>query len=154
MRFVRWVLRDLAADAMRALRALGYLWSLPYGLVGLLALGVFLALGWVENVRWKAGAFEVLARGPFADWMGREQVRREPAGVRLFHWAAFTVGWTILLWRPPVSASTLPHEHRHVDQALVLGIFMPLVWGVSVLAQGYRRSLLERDARRAAGEPD
>jgi hypothetical protein len=121
-------------------RALGYFWSLPYGLVGLLAAGVVWALGWVEFGTWRAGALEVVCRGRFANRM----IARG--------WGAVTIGWTIVYWSEPTGTLRM-HEHRHVDQALVLGPLFPLVYLV-LLVVGYRRNPLERDARRAAGEPD
>jgi hypothetical protein len=135
---------------MRALRFLGYVWSAPYALLGVLALGLFKALGWVKEWAWRDGAFEVVCQGPFAAWMSRPRVIPTPAGHRVERWAAFTLGWTILLWYSPDDVEILPHEHRHVDQALVLGVFFPLVWGVAVAIQGYRNSVLEVDARQAA----
>lgn len=138
---------------MKALRLLGYLWSAPYGAIGFLAMLVFLLLGWIEAAKWRNGAWEVLARGPFARWMGRPRSVQVAEGVHFIHWAGFTLGWTIFFWRPP-SERTLRHEHRHVDQALVLGIFMPFVWIVAVLIQGYHDSILEVDARKVESLPE
>jgi hypothetical protein len=125
---------------LKALRLLGYIWSLPYGLVGLLLAAAFRLRGATELVTWRAGALEVVCRGRFA-------LRMQARG-----WSAFTLGWTILYWREP-SGTIRMHEHRHVDQALVLGPLFPLVYLVLLVA-GYRRNPLERDARRAAGQPD
>lgn len=135
---------------MRALRLLGYVWSAPYGAVGFFAMLLFLLLDWIESARWQDGAWEVVARGPFTRWMNRERIIVTPEGMRVQRWAGFTLGWTIFLWAEPTSPTTLPHEHRHVDQALVLGVFLPVIWIVSVAVQGYTDSVLEVDARKAA----
>ncbi len=152
---------------MIALRALGYLWSLPYGVVGLLAaVGMFL-LGWCNLSVWRRGTFQVLVFGPLGDRMSR------------LGWGGFTLGWTVLFWRAP-TASMQRHEERHVGQALVLGVLFLPVYGVIFLglflwrlawsfvtghtalgeaaAWAYQAHPLERDARNAAarispGEP-
>lgn len=123
----------------KALRLLGYVWSLPYALVGLFAAWVFLTLRWVETGGWRAGALELVCRGPFARWMTTR------------NWGAFTLGWTIFFWQAPYE-TIQKHEHRHVDQALALGVFYPLAYLVQLALRGYRANWFEADARRAAGQ--
>ena len=123
----------------RALRLLGYVWSLPYALVGLLGAATFLALRWVEVAAWRNGALELVCRGRFAVWMTTR------------NWGAFTLGWTIFFWQAPYE-TIQKHEHRHVDQALVLGVFYPLAYLVALALKGYRGCWFEVDARRAAGQ--
>lgn len=124
---------------MKSLRFLGYVWSLPYALVGFAAALVFLLLQWVQIAAWRAGGLELVCRGPFARWMTTR------------NWGAFTLGWTIFFWSPPYE-TIQKHEHRHVDQALVLGVFYPLAYLIALALQGYRGNWFEVNARRAAGQ--
>jgi hypothetical protein len=123
----------------QALRLLGYVWSLPYAVVGLVGAAVFLALGWVDAGAWREGALELACRGRFARWMTTR------------NWCAFTLGWTIFFWQAPYE-TIQRHEHRHVDQALVLGAFYPVAYLVALALRGYRANWFEVDARRAAGQ--
>lgn len=155
---------------VKVLRVLGYLWSLPYGLVGLAAAALFWALRWRRVWAWRAGALNVIVQGPLADRMNRSG------------WAAFTLGWTIFWWRVP-DGILAKHEERHVVQALWLGPLYPVMYllllgtsvigafilivgdkravGVSprqllklVMYEAYRSNPLEVDAREAAGQLD
>jgi hypothetical protein len=149
-----------------ALKALGYLWSSPYGVVGLvLAVLCFLA-GWVHVAVWREGTFQVVLVGPFAEAMQK------------LRWGGTTIGWAILFYRLP-NAAIQRHEERHVGQTLVLGVlFLPVyaalfvllvVWALwehlwagafrrqhlldvvlAIFARAYQLHPLERDARRAA----
>ncbi len=112
----------------RILRALGYAWSLPWGLCGL-------ALEWLL-------APDALAR------TGREMV---VGGVtaeffRARNWGGLTVGWSIFYWNVPTESIRL-HEKRHVDQCLLFGPLMPILYLMCALVQGYRDNWFERDAR-------
>lgn len=142
-------------------RALGYVWSAPYGLLGPSLVLAFRALsllpwvrrkvGWITWWRWRDGALEVLFGGPFADWMSRPRQIRDVNGVEQENrWAGFTLGWAILLWYQGAE-EILPHEHRHVDQCLVFGVLFPPLYGLG-MARGYRNNPFERDARKAAGQ--
>lgn len=148
---------------MKFARAFGYVWSAPYGLLGLLAWLLFRA----------AGAKPLACGCPlaldcsglrFGRWMASRQ------------WAAFTLAWTILVWDPAPDDSLLVHEGRHVSQALVLGALYPVAYLAcwawcwlrtwedviedlwhrrplnGIMVATYRRNWFERDARRAAGE--
>jgi hypothetical protein len=123
----------------QTLRLLGYVWSLPYGLVGLLGAGVFLALQWVSVAAWRNGALELVCKGPFACWLTTH------------NWGAFTLGWTIFFWQAPYD-TIQKHEHRHVAQALALGVFYPFAYLMMLALKGYRANPFEVDARRAAGQ--
>lgn len=123
----------------KALRLLGYFWSLPYALVGLAAAWIFVTIGWVQHAEWTEGALELVCRGRFAVWMTTR------------NWGAFTLGWTIFFWQPPY-ATIQKHEHRHVDQALALGVFYPLAYLAQLALRGYKLNWFEVDARRAAGQ--
>lgn len=148
---------------MRLVRAIGYLWSSPYGVMGLLAWLVFRLAG---AVALPCGCAFVLdcSKTRFGRWMAGRK------------WAAFTLAWTILLWDPEPDDSLITHERRHVSQALVLGVIYPVAYLASwvwcwlrtwedigddlwhrrppdgVMTAAYRRNWFERDARRAAGE--
>lgn len=124
---------------MKGLRLLGYVWSVPYGLVGLAAAWIFMTIGWVQHAEWTDGALELVCQGRFARWMTTR------------NWGAFTLGWTIFFWQPPY-ATIQKHEHRHVDQALALGVFYPLAYLIALALKGYRENPFEADARRAAGQ--
>jgi len=123
------------------MRLLGYVWSAPYAVLGLLGGLAFWALGWARP-RWQVGALIVDASGsPAGRWFNGR------------HWGAFTLGWTIFTWEAP-SFPLLVHERRHVWQALVLGPLFPVVYLAILPFTRYRNHPLERDARRAAGDPN
>lgn len=141
--------------ALGVLRVLGYVWSAPYGLFSCLVLLLLIGfshvpvwrrkVGSVSTLWWK-GAFIVFAEGPFPDWMSASKPTA-PNG-----WGAFTLGWVVLLWSRE-AITTLPHEYVHVDQCLILGVFMPLVYGAALPVAGYRNHPLERWARAWAERP-
>lgn len=127
---------------MILLRAIGYLWSAPTVLVTLL---VFLlplwALRQLGPAGWSLGAWEWEVRaGSFWDRTWAPD------------WAGATLGWAIL-YAPGVRAAATVHEHRHVQQSLVLGPLYVPVWLFCTALYGYRNNPLEVDARAAAGEP-
>lgn len=154
---------------MKLARAAGYVWSAPYGLLGLLAWVAFRVAGAKPLPCGCALALDCSGTR-FGRWMAGRQ------------WAAFTLAWTIMVWDPAPDGSLLTHEGRHVSQALVLGVLYPvaylLCWGwriarvscatiacapwrhghtwrdlaVGVLKAAYRLNWFERDARRAAGD--
>jgi hypothetical protein len=143
---------------MKALRALGYVWSAPYGLLGPLLVLIFRILtllpwvrkkiGWITWWRWRDGALEVLFGGRFPGWLSRPRKIQDEER----RWAGFTLGWAIMLWHPEAE-TILPHEHRHVDQCLVFGVLFPPAYGAGMLkGKGYWNNPFERDARRASGE--
>jgi len=127
----------------RALCVLAGLWSLIYGVLGLIGAGLFWALGMGQLVA-RAGAIEVWARGRFARWMVNKG------------WQGFTGGWTVFYWSPP-GIGDLIHEREHVRQILRWGPLYYPVYAVASLACGYRRNFFEVKAyaaQRAAGYPN
>ena len=116
---------------------LGFVWSLPNTLVGLV-LGALT----FQRPRLHAGAIVF---------------DREPRGLTsvmlALHRVAMTVGFVIVSARP-LEGRLLAHEKHHVRQSMRLGpLFIPAYLGLGVV-YGYRRHPMERAARRAAGEPD
>src|SRR5262245_58380727 len=94
---------------MVIVRLLGYLWSSPLTLLGL----VVALLGGPKGVRWADGALEVevafILLG-FGDTTGQ------------------TWGWLVLAKK--ADAATMRHERVHVGQALALGLlFIPAYFG-------------------------
>ena len=117
--------------------ALGFVWSLPNTLLGLV-------LGALSFVRPRVADGVVIFDGP-------------PRGVAWvlakMHRAAMTLGFVIVS-NVPVDGTLLAHERAHVRQSMALGpLFVPTYLLLAV-AFGYRRHPMERAARRAAGEPD
>lgn len=108
-----------------------YLWSLPWGLLGLLTELLFHCLGWVH---WQDGRY-LATQGPLTRWMVRHS------------WNATTIGWSVFYWAPPTVRITI-HETRHVDQCLKFGLlFLPAYW-VCTLVYGYQQNPFEVDARK------
>jgi hypothetical protein len=119
------------------LTALGFVWTLPNTLIGVV-------LGTLSFVRPRVANGVLVFEGP-------------PRGVTWIlskmHRAAMTVGFVILS-TAPVEGSLLVHERAHVRQSMILGpLFIPASFVLAV-PFGYRRPPMERAARRAAGEPD
>jgi hypothetical protein len=117
--------------------ALGFVWSLPNTLIGLV-------LGGLSFVRPRVTDGVVIFEGP-------------PRGVTWIlskmHRAAMTVGFVVVS-NVRVDGSLLVHERAHVRQSMVLGpLFIP-AYVILAVPFGYRRHPMERAARRAAGEPD
>ncbi|HEX9122110.1 MAG TPA: hypothetical protein VF984_01935 [Actinomycetota bacterium] len=119
------------------MRAIGFAWTLPNTLLGLV-LGLF-TFQWP---RVEAGTmiFDRTPRG--LTWL-----------LPKMHRGAMTVGFVILS-SEPVRGSLLVHERHHVGQYMAWGpLFLPAYFALAV-PYGYRRHPFERAARRAAGEPD
>lgn len=122
-----------------------YAWASPTTALGLLA-GV-LTLATRGKVQGRRGALEF--HGGFATWWSNQ------IG---FH--AMTLGHVILGKSAAALDLVREHEQAHVRQAERWGpVFIPAYLVASVLAwkrggHYYRDNWFERDARRAAGEPD
>jgi hypothetical protein len=116
---------------------LGFVWSLPTTIVGLLAGSLTF-----QRPRLHGGAL-VFDRGPRGlTWLLSRSDR-----------SAVTVGFVIVS-AVPVEGQLLAHERAHVRQAMLLGpLFIP-AYLLLAIPFGYRRHPMERAARRAAGEPD
>ena len=113
------------------LRNLLYVWSLPWGLIGLLA-EWFLAPGATSRK-----GRHMVVDDPIADWF------KERGKV------ALTIGWSRFYWREP-TPRVVAHENRHVQQCLAFGPFMPILYGLFHLVYGYRDNPFEKDARKYA----
>jgi hypothetical protein len=116
---------------------LGFVWSLPNTLVGLV-LGALT----FQRPRLYGGAI-VFDRGP----------RGLTSVMLALHRVAMTVGFVIVSSQA-LEGRLLAHEQHHVRQSMRLGpLFIPTYLGLG-LVYGYRRHPMERAARRAAGESD
>jgi hypothetical protein len=119
------------------LTALGFVWSLPNTLIGLVLGGLSFT-----KPRLVGGAVVFEGRPRGVTWI-----------LARMHRSAMTVGFVIVSNRP-LDATLLAHERAHVRQSMVLGpLFIPAYFALAV-PFGYRRHPMERAARRAAGEPD
>lgn len=120
-----WVLRVVCA-----------LWSLPVALLGVVVASLLWPISWwTFNVR--AGAVDLVARGPFGAWMDRR------------NWGAMTLGWVIMYWRQ-VDADDVrirTHERRHCAQCFAWGPVALLAYPLGLLAFGYSDHPMEVDAR-------
>jgi hypothetical protein len=120
-----------------ALDLLGFTWTLPNTLLGLV-LGALT----FQRPRVHGGAivFDRAPRGVTALLLG---MRR----------SAMTVGFVIVS-AVPVEGCLLVHERHHIRQFMAWGpLFIPVYVALAV-PFGYRRHPMERAARRAAGEGD
>jgi hypothetical protein len=119
------------------LTALGFLWTLPNTLIG-----VVLGLLTFQTPRVHGGAlvFDRRARG--LTWL-----------LSRMHRVAMTVGFVIVS-AAPVEGQLLAHERHHVRQYMAWGPLYIPAYLVLAIPYGYRRHPMERRARRAAGEPD
>jgi len=116
------------------LTALGFVWTLPNTLIGLL-LGAFT----FQKPRIHRGVllFDREARG----WS---------RVVRRFGYSAQTFGF-VMIGAGPIEGRLFDHERAHVRQYCQWGpLFLP-VYGLLFLGYGYRRHPFERAAVRRAG---
>jgi hypothetical protein len=127
------------------LRQAAFIWSLPLGALGVLGALLFRLLGWGQ-LRLSDGALEIIARGPLARWMANN------------HWAAFTLGWTIIYWQEEFAnhPSIRRHEREHIRQFLRFGPLMAVLYPLAGLLAAvggghfYRDNPFEKAARDAA----
>ncbi len=139
----------------RFLRILGFAWSLPVTLFGLLYVGVFSAPKWYKLVG---------VRGDTLVWRLNEEKAPEWLKKAWAKWGGHTVGAVVVLKNNPDTDNnakiTLRHEQEHARQCMILGPFWPIVYGLIMLvmkvccrnADPYFSHPLEVDARRAAGQ--
>lgn len=114
---------------------LGFVWTLPNTLLGLL-IGAFTFQ--LPRVHGGALCFDRGPRG--ATWL-LARLRR----------SAMTLGFVIVS-SVPLEGRLLAHEQAHIRQSMLWGpLFIP-VYLVLAIPFGYRRHPMERRARRAAGE--
>jgi hypothetical protein len=120
---------------MRPVELLGFAWTLPNTLVGLLVGALTF-----QRPRIHGGAF-VFDRTPRGVTWLMPKLNR----------TAMTIGYVIVSARP-LEGRLLAHEQHHVRQFARLGpLFGPAYFGLA-LVRGYRRHPMEVAARRAAGE--
>ena len=131
---------------------LGYLWASPITLLGLLYASAFWALGWYK---WAGRHSDALV------WQVSEEDCPEWLRKYWKSWDGHAIGNVVVLkYLPSEIPTTLTHELKHVDQVMRLGIFQPIVYGLSFLAikygcpgsNPYYDNPFEIDARRAAGQ--
>jgi hypothetical protein len=117
---------------------LGYLWTLPNTLLGVV-FGVFT----LQPPRLSSGGVLVFDRVPRGlTWV-----------MPRLHRVAVTVGFVILA-AEPVTGRLEVHERHHVKQFAAWGpLFIP-AYVLLAAGYGYRRHPMEVAARRAAGEPE
>ena len=114
---------------------LGFLWTLPNTLLGLVAGALTF-----QRPRLDGGAliFDTAPRG--LTWL-----------MPRLHRTAMTIGFVIVSARP-VTGTLLVHERHHIRQYCAWGpLFIP-VYLVLSIPYGYRRHPMELRAQRAAGE--
>lgn len=140
----------------KLLRCLGFFWAAPVTLVGLLYVGAFSVLGWYKFAGMQGDSLVWLfnfSNSP--DWLGKAWT----------HWGGHTIGQVVVLnvdLNSKHGKVTLRHEQEHTRQAMVLGVFWPILYLFSFLSiklacpllDPYRDNVFEASARRASGEVD
>lgn len=138
----------------KPLRVLGFLWAAPLTLLALLYVLPFCALGWYKRL------------GTYGDALvWGVQLGRCPEFLkkRWQRWGGHCFGNVVVVKYDVTTdrgKTTLRHEQEHVHQCMVLGIFQPIIYGLSWLAiklacprsSPYFSNPLELEARRAAGQ--
>lgn len=133
-------------------KCLGYAWASPVTAVGLLYASACHAIGWYRWVGVKEDAlvWQVTNKSPM--WL-----------LKLWSaWAGHAIGNVVVM---NVNFVTKPkflqHELVHVRQCMRLGVFHPIIYGITYLAiklgcetsHPYWDQVFEIDARRAVGQP-
>jgi len=132
-------------------RCLGYAWSSPVTLIGVVYTSVFQALGWY---RWHG------VRDAAAVWIVEDD---SPSWLLSLwkRWAGHTVGNIVVLRNAPEKNDrALQHELVHVRQCMRLGVFQPVLYALSSLgiwlgcesSDPYWSNPFEIDARRSVGQ--
>ena len=121
---------------MSAVEWLGFVWTLPNTLLGLV-LGALTFQA--PRIHGGALVFDAYPRGL-------------SSLLRSMNRTAMTIGFVIVA-AVPVQGRLLVHEQHHIRQYMAWGpLFIP-VYLIVAIPYGYRRHPMERAARRAAGEP-
>lgn len=139
----------------KLLRVLGYVWASPITVLGLAYVVFCSVMGWYRHVGVRKDALVWLVLTDKAPvWLNK----------RWAGWAGHTVGNVVVLKFDPDTTDegrvTLVHEQEHVHQMMVLGVFQPYVYALSMLAiklacknaDPYLDNSMEIDARRTAGQ--
>lgn len=134
-------------------RVLGFIWAAPVTVLGLAYVALFTAFGWYRSLGLMGDALVWQLNADKAPkWLNDVWSR----------WAGHTVG-NVVVVRYPVDTDkgrvTLRHEQEHVHQGMVLGIFLPILYGLAYVglrfcrySHPYYDNPFEIDARRAAGQ--
>ena len=117
------------------IEVLGFLWTLPNTIIGLLLGALTFQLPRLH------GAAIVFDRAP----------RGLTRAMLSFDRTAMTIGFVIVSG-VPVEGRLLVHEREHIRQYMAWGPFFIPVYLLLAVPYGYRRHPMERAARRAAGE--
>jgi hypothetical protein len=120
----------------KLLKALGFWWSLPYGIGGFLFILYLLLTGNRLGINKYEGGVDIIVEGPFAE-------RMKAKG-----WAALTQGWCMYYWgEANYTVEIACHERMHVNQALKWGWTFPFVYLAYYIARvPYRENPFEKDA--------
>ena len=136
----------------KLLKVLGYAWSAPVTVFGLVYVLLFNMMGWYSYHGVEGDALVWLVK---AD--------KSPAWLMSLwkRWGGHTVGNVVVLkYTPAEKPIILVHEQKHVDQCMRLGPFQPILYGLTYLAiwlgcpgsDPYYTNSFEVDARRTAGQ--
>lgn len=121
---------EITTDQMTILKGIGFLWSLPNTLLGLLVASLFLGKwqlwGTTMESRHRTGLLAALC---------------SKIGI-----SAFTLGNVVIYLTEP-TPNLRAHEGRHTTQGYWLGPFFLPVYFVLMAFYGYRRHPMEVDAR-------
>lgn len=135
-------------------RFVGCVWASPVTILGLIYVLIFSIFGWYKY----AGAY-----GDALLW--RLVIEKTPKWLNKLWlgWGGHTIGNVVVMRIDHESDRgkvTLRHEQEHVYQFMILGIFLPIIYGATYLglkscrnAHPYYDNPFEIDARRAAGQP-
>lgn len=129
-------------------------WASPVTLIGFLYVSLFWAMGWYEYVG---------RRGDALVWFVRVEKCPNVLKERWKNWAGQAIGNIVVVkydLGTERGAITLRHEQEHVNQCMVLGPFMPILYGLFYVtiwvtcrhSDAYYSHPFELDARRAAGQ--
>lgn len=134
-------------------RVLGFIWAAPITVVGFIYATLFTWAGWYSRLGNHGDALVwQLDEKKSPDWLKKRWQR----------WSGHTIGNIVVLRYAPDTDRgrvTLRHEQEHVHQCMVLGVFQPVLYGITYVAlkccrhaHPYYDNPFEVDARRAAGQ--
>lgn len=127
----------------------GYIWSSPVTLFGLSYVSAFWCLGWYKWIGQKENALVWGVKETAPEWL--RQLWNK--------WSGHAIGNVIVLnVDPDNKPQVLQHELVHVRQCMRLGIFQPIIYGISYLgikfgceaSDPYFSNPFEIDARRVS----
>lgn len=135
----------------RLKKYLGYAWTSPVSLVGLTYAGLFHLVGWYKWHGVREDGLVWLVGESSPDWLKKAWKS----------WSGHAIGNVVVLnVDPDKKTQVLQHELVHVRQCMRLGVFQPLIYGISWLgikfgcesSDPYYSNPFEIDARRAVGQ--